>query len=311
MKWYRIILRPLSALRTPLYADTLWGHICWGIVWHEGEEKLREFFESYESGKPPFLLSDVFPHGYLPMPFLKKEMKAENSDALRKQVETRKKIKKMQYIPLEWFQEKLSVSMIINKLEREGSGGSYLITDFSQEETRVHNVVNRKTGTTGENSLYNVEERWYKPGTSLDVYVWTEETKERIETLFGWGLENGFGADASTGKGRLVVEGVEEVTNWPTKGNRYMALAHFVPAYNEGIDDLRADIFVRHGKVGGVFGLYDNPFKKPIVMYTSGATMKFSQPREWIGTLLKNVHREEKIRHYAYALVIPYQEDEE
>lgn len=139
----------------------------------------------------------------------------------------------------------------------------------------------------------------------------TEEPKERIETLFGWGLENGFGADASTGKGRVVVEKIEEVADWPVEGNRYMALAHFVPSYNEGIEGLRADIFVRHGKVGGVFGQYGNPFKKPIVMYTSGATMKLSQPTEWVGTLLKNIHREEKIRHYACAPVIPYQEDHE
>lgn len=58
-----------SAFITPLQADTLFGHICWALLYMEGESELKKFLEIYTTS-PPFLTSDAFPEGYLPRPIL-------------------------------------------------------------------------------------------------------------------------------------------------------------------------------------------------------------------------------------------------
>lgn len=73
MPEYQVRLRLRSSYVTPFHADTLFGHICWAIVYQEGEDALRELLAVYAS-QPPLLISDGFPwltgRSYLPMPLL-------------------------------------------------------------------------------------------------------------------------------------------------------------------------------------------------------------------------------------------------
>jgi CRISPR type III-A-associated RAMP protein Csm4 len=43
-------------------SDTLFGALCWGIRWTQGEPTLLEVLEACERDDPPFLLSSAFPY---------------------------------------------------------------------------------------------------------------------------------------------------------------------------------------------------------------------------------------------------------
>ena len=84
-----------------------------------------------------------------------------------------------------------------------------------------------------------------------------------------------------------------------------MALAPFAVSDINRIRNLRADIFVRSGKIGGSFVSSLSPYKKTVVLYEEGAVFESDKPIESIGELLTNVHADSRIVQSAFAPVIP------
>lgn len=84
MQWYEIKLKVYTALGTRLSADTLFGHLCWALRYHEGEATLTEFLRAYADGEPPLLLSDPFPEGYWPLPPLPRPTPKQEEGLLKK-----------------------------------------------------------------------------------------------------------------------------------------------------------------------------------------------------------------------------------
>lgn len=68
MKTYRLKLKPKTSFLTPWQADTIFGNLCWIMVWRDGEEALVRFLEEYKNGNPPFVVSDGMPGDFLPAP---------------------------------------------------------------------------------------------------------------------------------------------------------------------------------------------------------------------------------------------------
>ena len=155
---------------------------------------------------------------------------------------------------------------------------------------------------------FSAKEFWVKPEQSdFDIYVLSSYSKERIIQLFEWAFENGFGANSSTGKGKIeVLKEVEEIST-KLKGKKYMTLAPFV--LPEGIEpwkiDLRSELFVRSGKIGGAFVSDHVPWKKTVVLYDEGAVFNSEKPVQFIGKLIAGVHQDEKICNAGFAPVIP------
>lgn len=297
MSMYRARLKCLSALSTPLFGDTLFGHVCWGIARHEGEESLTGFFAGFDEGIP-LALSNGFPEGLFPAPVVKPKMIEDIDLSL---YHDQKKAKKIPYIPAEWI---LSGSWTEGMIRQEERG-------FLSHE-RSHNTIHRITGTTGEDSLYSLTELWaFEKGKderhrafAFDVYVASTYPAERVSQLLEWGLENGYGADRSTGKGHVELQGAEAV-RFPEQGNRAMALGPFLPGDKIETLGMRYELFTRFGKLSGDYLLSDNPFKKPVVMFAAGTTLKATQT-EAVGTLLRGVHGDERIRHGAVTPVIRF-----
>jgi CRISPR-associated protein Csm4 len=295
-----------SGLATPLLGDTLFGHIVWGIALKEGEAAVRDFLSSFDNGKPAVIFSNGFPHGFLPFPL----MKPVSRELSIEEYSTLKQIQKRKYIKMEYFQEK---DFVFSRKNIALAGEKDNLPDEIQEIERMHNTINRITGTTVENGgLFSANEKWIKKDNIplFDVYALTDLPPKRLKELIENGLENGYGADSSTGKGYLSVHDNIDPVTFPAKGNRFMALSHFVPAEKDRITDLRADLFTKYGKLGGIFVYTKNPFKKPIVMFREGATFSSDTDCKCIGQLLSNVHNDPEIRQHAYAPVIPYNEEE-
>lgn len=303
MSLYKITVQLCSPLVTPLKGDTVWGHIVWGIANHEGDDAVLEFLKQ-EALSPQFIVSSGFPAGYIckPLP-VPQERKARLSADEYAQI---KQQKKMAYVPSGVY------------LDGCGQSENENMRSVFVRNTVVHNMINRQSGCVEDGSVYSVEEQWAgskrQTMPCFDIYIETSFTAERVHELCTWAFENGYGADASVGKGYIkVIEKPQIVTPRisPKSAAEYVALGPFTVPADSGIQNLRADIFTRTGRLGGTFASESMPYKKTVVLFDEGAVFVSESPRAYIGCLLRHIHADERICQAGYAPVIPIKAKEE
>lgn len=286
---YRVQIELKSPLVTALKGDTIWGHVAWGVANNEGDEGIKSFLQDCKGESPSFVVSSAFPAGFIckRIPELeeRKENLSKDDYAKIKQRKKEKYAKASDYLDVE---------------DVQGDGKNVFI-----ENTVTHNTISRFTNTVEEGGLYSVEELWAEKGKEkFDFYVLSSYTKDRVQQLCTWAFENGFGADSSVGKGNIEVLSVNEVKP-KFHGSKYMALSPFVVPNMSEIEDLRADIFIRSGKIGGSFANCIAPWKKTVVLYNEGAVFTSKKPLQYIGKLLENVHTDSRICQSGFSIVIP------
>jgi CRISPR-associated protein Csm4 len=305
MQTYKIKIEILSPIGTPIKGDTLFGCVCWGILYNDGEGPLKSLLDSFNA--EPLVISDGFPENTLPRPLLPPERHATRLEL--EQLRVRKRVKKMIYVPASFLfesdeQNPLSEQMVIDKLIQNEN---YLKGLEDRRISRMHNTINRLTNTVEEGALYSRHEMWFGKGTIFDAYIVSTFDMAKLQALLEWAFLEGYGADRSTGKGTLSLKGIEKI-GLPQKGNRYMALGSFVPDDKEDhLAELRAFTSAKLGKLGGHFANAMNPFKMAFLMYTAGATFDaHNVARPYVGQLLRNVHNDGRIRHHACAPVLQF-----
>jgi CRISPR-associated protein Csm4 len=288
MTLYRITLEIHSPLVTPLKGDTLWGHIVWGIANHEDDAAVAAFLEQEKSDQPPLIVSSAFPKGMIckPLPEPQKRKGVLN----REKYADIKKNNKIKY-------------SAASQYFSNAPDASYHDVSFFETSHTTHNMVDRAANTVPDQGLYTVEEHWAKI-PEWDVYALSSFDAGRVTELFKMALENGFGADASTGSGKISVkQGAEPVTvKNKSCGATYMTLGPFVR--HQSIENLRADIFIRTGKIGGMFTSTLSPYKKTVLLYDEGAVFTSNTPLEYAGALLTDIHSDPRICQAAFAPVI-------
>jgi len=289
MTLYRIRFKLCSALVTPLKGDTIWGHIVWGIANHEGDEAVNGFLEQEKSKPPTLVVSSAFPAGMvcraLPPPL-------EREGSL--DIDTYSKRKKDKYMPASEYLTGTETPVKIT----EDTFKSVVVT---------HNTIDRVTNTVMEEGLYTTEEKWPGKNIDWDFYILSSfDDPERVKQLVEWAFENGYGADASTGKGKIEIKSDPIPVKPKKQGNTYMALGPFVDIKNE-LRNIRADIFVRSGKLGGSFASCMFPHKKTVMLYDEGAVFECDTEIEYAGMLLEKMHGTDKynICQSGFAPVIP------
>ena len=290
MKLFKVQLRIESPLVTPLKGDTIWGHVAWGVTNHEGVAGVAAFIEDCRKDEPAFIISSAFPKGCVckRIPEVPKRMEGLTLEEYAKI----KELKKKKYeLATDYFNSAEKVEIELGKVGFEQS-------------VSTHNTISRDSGTVQEGGLYSVGELWAKQ-TDYDLYILSSYSKERVLQLCEWAFENGFGADSSTGKGSVSVDKSVQEVQCKNNGNTYMALAPFVVPDLNAIENLRADIFVRSGKIGGAFVSELSPYKKTVMLYEEGAVFTSKKQLQFIGTLLQNVHSDSRIVQSAFAPVIP------
>jgi len=315
MALYRIRIKLCSPIVTPLKGDTIWGHIVWGIANHEGNEAVDKFLKKEQSDPPAMVVSSAFPAGMvclpLPLPPEEKETSSE-----------RKRKKKIKYAYAGHFFDNME-SAEKDEKDKDKKKEDEKKQSVLNSEPVMHNTIDRYTNTVlEEKSPFLIEEQWpkikggnakakypYELFAEWDIYILSSFEHKRIKQLFEWAFENGYGADASTGKGKIDVISEAVPVKTKIKGNTYMALGPFVGSGN-GITNLRADIFVRSGKLGGAFAAALTPYKKPVMLYDEGARFVSDKPIEYTGRLLEKMHHSEayNICQSGFAPVIPIEE---
>jgi len=311
MTLYRIRFKLCSSVVTPLKGDTIWGHIIWGIANHEGDEAVAKFLDQEKSDMPALVVSSAFPAGMLcralPEPEQRKgHLSIEEYTKIKKE-------KNKKYVAAAKY-----LAETIAQTETPGAEMEKLCegAKVMHNTPVMHNVIDRSTNTVLlKGSLFSTEEKWsgiildnprkntYK-NIDWDFYILTSFPPVRVQKLVKWAFENGYGADASTGKGKIEIKSDPiQVKTTKEYGNKYMALGPFVGT-NE-LRNIRADIFVRSGKLGGSFASCMSPYKKPVVLYDEGAVFECDTKIEYAGMLLKKMHSTDKICQSGFAPVIP------
>ncbi|HXG66326.1 MAG TPA: hypothetical protein VNO70_14605 [Blastocatellia bacterium] len=324
MKLYRLKLRPLSAWRTPWQADTIAGLLCWACARTLGGETLREeILGPCLQGEPPFVVSDAFPHDFLPVPEALRLLEWRDHD--------RKAIKRAQWLKPEVFGKAQGGA--------EPSSAAFLADRFFRRYGQPHNTLDRLTDTTHATagSLYALDEvglnhreinrELYGAQTGrlddpqyLSVYVRVAGGFEgRVRQLFGALAQTGFGADISAGKGYFEVISDLEDAGWldnvAAPPNGVILLSTFQPGESDPTEGYW-QTFTKFGKVGPDFGLA-NVFKRPLVMLRPGACFRSTANRPFLGRaipieqLLPSANADAlraagaAVTHLAFGLAVP------
>ncbi len=296
MQFYKATIKLNSPLATVLKGDTIWGHIVWGIANHEGDDAVKKFLEDSESSEPPLIVSSAFPKDSVCKPY---PQHVDRKECLSKKDYAQIKAdKKQKYVN--------AADFFTGAEQKEKFEGLKKVSS-------MHNGINRFSNTVEEGNLFSSTELWASPKESFfDIYLLSSYPAERVKQLLTWAFENGFGADSSTGKGAISVEKIQKVETVAKKSNKYVALAPFVLEKSDIKEDsLRADIFVRTGKIGGAFATYMTPYKKTVILFDEGSVFESDRPLEFVGKLLTDVHADSRICQAGFAPVVPFLEAEE
>lgn len=301
MKWYRIRLQLRSWFATPWLADTVFGHLCWGMVYLLGEQALAAFLQRYSDGEPPLLLSNGFPGDYLPCPIISLPIVEPTAprEVQEEQFDLQRALREKELVTLQEF----------NQVIRSGdlksvSGHTEPVLPLSR--VALKNQLNRVTCTTGaEGTLYSFEE-YFHPEVVIFAKI-ADDFVEISKQLFEHLAQTGFGKRKSVGYGQVAKLVFEQFSGFaqPVDANGFVTLSNFVPAANDPIAG-NWRIIVKYGKMGEERATGGRVFKKPLVMLTAGSTFYDAPCREYYGRLVFGLNPAyPDAIHYGLALPVP------
>lgn len=300
MRLYRSTFKLRSASASVWQADTLFGHLCWSLVRHQGEEFLREFLGAYLSGHPSVLLSDGFPAGYLPRP--RSGVRGEPGEGLPKheRVQRYRSIKdqiKARWLTLEEFNRACGGELVMPRRQPVPS-----------ERVVSKNQIDRLTNTAGGagGQLYDFRE-FCLP--AVEVYWCMADGYESLVHDFLVDLQvTGYGKRKSVGYGQIKSFGFAAFDGFAdiSEANGFVALSNFVPASSDPTDGFWTTI-VKYGKLGEEGTASGQPFKRPLIQLAAGSCFYDAPIRDWYGRLVPNVAADPQVVQYGYALPLPIQ----
>lgn len=344
MNTCRIRLRLLSPLGTPLVADTLFGHLCWGIAYHDGPDAVSTFLEQMASPEPPLVISDPLPAGFWPaptLPHLSAHATRQMADQIahrfaqpgdsaaaahRRATDWLRDVQKSR----QWVRHE-TLARVTSNLGRKP-----LLRAWAEEMDRqpaqppaltealvAHNSIDPLTGRPREPGGFYFLREWFpadQPGQSYEYDVWARSPwpPERLRALFEQGLRFGYGRDASTGRGCLEVLSVQPA-DLPTvaQPNALMTLGVCAPAAHDPPGAFW-QIDVRLGRLGGPLAAMASddtgltPFKRPVIFLRRGSIMISDQPPPVVGRMITDVHPQRpEIMTCGLTLTLPLRLDEE
>jgi len=302
MKDYLIKIKLRSAIASPWHSDTIFGHLCWQVAFGALEMSIEEFLRPFREGRPPFVLSEGFPEGLLPIPLMKTK-RPEATD--RQTYRLMKKQKKSPYCSVDDFLKICRGET--DTVEPQESPWRKIIMP--------HASIDRNTCTTGEKGeggFYETEsnylDRYPPPADAIvDIYLRSEpEWKDKILSLFELLAKSGYGKDKAVGSGVIEIISIEpfEKFNRVANPNGFVSLSSMMPAADDPIE-ARIKTRTKYGKLGE--GISANAFKKPLLQIEPGAVFYTgSKPKEFYGRIVENIApgNPEAIQN-CYTLAVP------
>lgn len=327
MNHYLVTLQLRSGLGSQLRAETLWGHLCWGIRYRSGSEALQTWLQQYDLGTPPLILSDPFPQGFVPRPRL------PGPPAVATRPDTRTAADRKQVQRRVWISE-AGLAALQSQLSADRLA-AIMAADTADPpaatETSITQAgINRLTGGTEQpdgGALYTSSVHFFRtspqqPAAAFDVYVSSPEPSETVQQWFCDGLSGGYGRDAATGRGDLRLTSIVRRTPPAvSQANAVLLLGPTVPGPRDPARGYFAS-GVYSGRVGGDFAVADTPDgsgqrQKYPVRYLQAGSVLVCPPQtaaagipEYVGRVIRDVHPWSEIRHYGLGLTWPVRLDD-
>lgn len=246
--------------------------------------------EDAPSNDLPLMISNGFPRGYVPKPIMPPVTQNDLEGIFLQNTELKensykiKFIKKLDLMPISLLKsliyDDLTPKVLFESMLREFE--HLLAMDESHIWAPIrHNTVNRVKSKV-EQGLFEQEECYVSPDKNVfTIYLKSNFfDKKDIKTIFDFIGENGYGKKKYTGKGHFVVHGIQEGIELPVcdEPNAYMSLSQFIPDRNDPTEGYYR-LIQKYGKTGGSFAK-TNPFKRPLLMLSSGSTFWEKLQRE-------------------------------
>jgi CRISPR-associated protein Csm4 len=298
MDTYRIRLTMSAPTATPWQADTLWGHLCWAIVRQQGEHVLHAFLDTYRRGEPDLVLSDGFPAGFLPRPFL--PLPPGPPGGRREAVLTARRAKAAAstLLPIDAF-------LRLCRGEAVPPAGNDAPHPVQRHTLALRNQIDRRSDSAGGDAgaLYSVAE-YHIPTVELYARV-APGRLPLLDTLLGHLAVEGYGKRRVVGYGAVADAAVEPFDAFDTLAgaDAFVSLSRFVPAAGDPVDGMWRTA-VKSGTVGGETA---TPFKRPLVTLAAGSWFRTpGGARPWYGRLVSGISRAHpNVVQYGLAFAVP------
>lgn len=326
MKTYEVCIKPTSDFVTSLLGDCLFGHICWQIA-HDPElvGEIDGILSDYDKS-PYCIVSDpvmkfkangedlyVFPKAFAPASN-NNIPETASFEQRKNEYDRRKAAKKVKW-------------MLVSKTKKLSTNNFDMLSDMKElglesgwkpryEYRQSHNSIDRTTGTTGTSAAFApfaVNGIAWNSNLEMAVFVGVRDdiSKTGIKTALERIGKFGYGADASTGKGRFEVIGMNEIELNQfavNDANALYTLSASVPE-KEMYKKIYFEPFIRSGRHGDAKANSEYPFKQPVLKAAAGAVLVPSNIADirqtYIGTAVKDVSRFKETVEQGYSLVIP------
>lgn len=302
-------IKPLSSQMTLWQSDTIYGHLLYGASLLYGDEFVENLIKEFED-IPPFIVSDGFIDGMLPM-INKGVIKRSDTEEFSKiygqnQIETVKKLKeinKIKNISIEDFNRLREgdfnkKDFIVEKLIESKN----LSDSFDKESKKnkkietisiIHNRINRISGSTGENGIFPQKEIFING----DIYVFIKVRKDFdlkvLDNFLNFIEKNGYGKKTSSGHGAIERISFEKFDRFKEikDADAFITLSNYIPKEFDYEEAISATPLIKKGKV---YQYMEFPFKKPFGCFMAGSLFKKSQ-NKFYGKVLRNIHIDKKI----------------
>lgn len=317
----KLTLKLKSGLLSELHSDTVMGHFCWRLRDKYGDDKLKEYISYWhkENTLPPFTISN----GLLEKDFWDEKKKEVIRTELffpkplfhlKKSEETeKKKSKKELMIDFLLNKELKSIDLLTTSQFKLAISGNKVelydnvINDKLERpkfetDLKVSVEIDRNSLNAREGQLFSYHPKFLDEDTRVvflikildeDAYYHKFNCEEILKDVF----EIGFGKKKSSGFGQFeLYKNFEEFSLLQepedSEANAFINLGNYLPSNDDGIskDGSSYDFIVKYGRLSEEKSLSENPFKKPLVLFTPGSIFKTSKIKDYYGQVTQGGH---------------------
>lgn len=299
-------VKPTSSHMTPWQSDTIYGHMLYAIAMLYGKEEYDKIVEDFINLKSPFIISDGFIDGKLPL-FNKSGISREDTEFFSKTInkdliETVKRLKKINKI------KNISIGEFNRLRTAEFSNKDFIVEKLKETEEEnkkeskekkasqnvalvLHNNINRCTGTTVEDGIFSLKEIFIDGEIHVFIKIRKDFQIEKIDNILKFIESSGFGKKVSSGKGAIERISFEKCDDFKEvkDANAFISLSNYTPKEGDYEEVICGTPLVKRGKTADIGDNMNFPFKKPFACFTPGALFKGEINNEK-GKVLTNIY---------------------